>query len=131
MSLLACVLVLCGGFLGGIARFFISGVIGRWIGQTFPWGTMIVNVTGAFLIGIYFAVAARHPEGALGSELLRDFVVVGVFGGYTTVSSFSLQTLNLALDGESVQATFNVLGSVSLCVAAVAMGHYLAILALG
>jgi CrcB protein len=116
---------LCGGFLGGIARFFISGVIGRWIGQTFPWGTLIVNVTGAILIGAFAAIAAGHPEGVAGSELVRDFVVVGMLGGYTTVSSFSLQTLNLALDGEGVQATFNILGSASFCVAAVALGYYL------
>lgn len=123
MNLEAYALVLLGGFLGGIARFFLSGVVGRRIGETFPWGTLAVNVSGALAIGA-FAGAARSVGGIFASEMLRDFIVVGLFGGYTTVSSFCLQTLNLALDGEQRRALFNIVASAGLCVVAVAIGFW-------
>jgi CrcB protein len=123
MSLEACVLVLFGGFVGGVARFFLSGVIGRRFGETFPWGTFIVNVTGAFAIGLV-AGLARSSGGLFAGEMFRDFVVVGLLGGYTTVSSFCLQSLNLALGGEHRQALFNVVASSVLCMVAVGMGFW-------
>jgi CrcB protein len=126
MSLAACALVLIGGFLGGISRFFLSGVVGRGVGETFPWGTLAVNVTGAFAIGA-FAGAARAHGGVFASDLLRDLIVVGLFGGYTTVSSFCLQTLNLTLEGEGRLAAFNVVASSVLCVLAVAIGFRAAV----
>jgi CrcB protein len=122
MSLGAVLLVFLGGFVGGCARYFLSGLVGRWIGETFPWGTMVVNITGAFLIGALTALFAREP---IGSELLRDFAVVGVLGGYTTVSSFSLQTVTLAADGEYSRALFNAVASGGICVLAVAAGYML------
>ncbi|MEA2868459.1 MAG: fluoride exporter, partial [Bradyrhizobium sp.] len=91
MTLEGCALVLLGGFFGGISRFFISGFVGRRIGETFPWGTLIVNVSGAFVIGI-LAGLARSRGGIFSGELFRDLVFVGILGGYTTVSSFCLQT---------------------------------------
>jgi len=121
MTLAACALVLIGGFLGGISRFFLSGVVGRGVGETFPWGTLAVNVSGALAIGA-FAGAARAVGGVFASDLVRDLIVVGLFGGYTTVSSFCLQTLNLALDGERRLAAFNVVASSLLCVLFVAVG---------
>ncbi|CDX25128.1 Protein CrcB homolog 4 [Mesorhizobium sp. ORS 3359] len=123
MTLAACALVLIGGFLGGISRFFLSGVIGRGVGETFPWGTLAVNVSGALAIGA-FAGAARAVGGVFASDLVRDLIVVGLFGGYTTVSSFCLQTLNLALDGEGRLAAFNVVASSVLCVLFVALGFW-------
>ncbi|TIQ34432.1 MAG: fluoride efflux transporter CrcB [Mesorhizobium sp.] len=123
MTLAACVLVLIGGFLGGISRFFLSGLVGRSVGETFPWGTLAVNVSGALAIGA-FAGAARAVGGVFSAELVRDLIVVGLFGGYTTVSSFCLQTLNLALDGERRLAVFNVVASAALCVLAVALGFW-------
>jgi CrcB protein len=123
MTLAACALVLIGGFLGGISRFFLSGVVGRGIGETFPWGTLAVNVSGALAIGA-FAGAARAVGGVFASDLVRDLIVVGLFGGYTTVSSFCLQTLNLALDGEGRLAAFNVVASSVLCVLFVALGFW-------
>lgn len=123
MTLAACALVLIGGFLGGISRFFLSGVIGRGVGETFPWGTLAVNVSGALAIGA-FAGAARAVGGIFASDLVRDLIVVGLFGGYTTVSSFCLQTLNLALDGEGRLAAFNVVASSVLCVLFVALGFW-------
>lgn len=123
MTLAACALVLIGGFLGGVSRFFLSGVIGRGVGETFPWGTLAVNVSGALAIGA-FAGAARAVGGVFASDLVRDLIVVGLFGGYTTVSSFCLQTLNLALDGEGRLAAFNVVASSVLCVLFVAFGFW-------
>jgi CrcB protein len=123
MSLEACALVLLGGFFGGISRVFLSGIVGRRVGETFPWGTMIVNVSGALAIGA-FAGAARSIGGIFASEMFRDLIVVGLFGGYTTVSSFCLQTLNLALDGEQRRAAFNVIASAGLCVLAVGAGFW-------
>ena len=124
MSLQACVLVLLGGFLGGLARFFVSGVVGRRFGETFPWGTLVVNVTGDLAIGA-LAGLARSAGGIYATELFRDFAIVGVLGGYTTVSSFSLQTLNLALAGEASRAVLNIVLSAVLCVAAVGCGFWL------
>ena len=123
MTLVACALVLIGGFLGGISRFFLSGVVGRGVGETFPWGTLAVNVSGALAIGA-LAGAARAVGGVFASDLVRDLIVVGLFGGYTTVSSFCLQTLNLALDGEGRLAAFNVVASSVLCVLFVALGFW-------
>ncbi|RWL47521.1 MAG: fluoride efflux transporter CrcB [Mesorhizobium sp.] len=123
MTLAACALVLIGGFLGGVSRFFLSGVVGRRVGETFPWGTLAVNVSGALAIGA-FAGAARAVGGVFASDLVRDLIVVGLFGGYTTVSSFCLQTLNLALDGEGRLAAFNVVASSVLCVLFVALGFW-------
>ncbi|TPO13656.1 fluoride efflux transporter CrcB [Mesorhizobium sp. B1-1-5] len=123
MTLAACALVLIGGFFGGISRFFLSGVVGRSIGETFPWGTLLVNVSGALAIGA-FAGAARSVGGVFASDLVRDLIVVGLFGGYTTVSSFCLQTVNLAVDGEGRLAAFNVVASSVLCVLFVALGFW-------
>lgn len=122
MSLPAILLVLLGGFLGGIARFHVSGRVGARIGETFPWGTLAVNVSGSFLIGLLFAFG-RDLEGAAGL-ILRDFLVTGFCGGFTTVSSFALQTVALAADGETRPALLNVAGSAALCLAAVALGYW-------
>ncbi len=114
-------LVLLGGFLGGTLRFLVSGVLARSVGEVFPWGTLVVNVTGAFVAGMV-AGTAQQMGGVFDALAFRDFVLVGFLGGYTTVSSFSLQTLALALDGEAAQAIMNVALSAGLCVLAVALG---------
>lgn len=121
MTLEACVLVLLGGFLGGTSRFFVSGFVGRRIGETFPWGTLVVNVSGALVIGA-LAGLARSRGGLFAGEMFRDLAFVGFLGGYTTVSSFCLQTLNLALDGEGLKAALNAILSAGLCIAAVGAG---------
>lgn len=121
MTFEACVLVLLGGFFGGISRFFVSGFVGRRVGETFPWGTLVVNVSGALAIGA-LAGLARARGGVFAGELFRDLAFVGFLGGYTTVSSFSLQTLNLALDGQGPQAAMYTVLSAGLCVAAVGSG---------
>ena len=127
MTFEACALVLLGGFFGGISRFFVSGFVGRRIGETFPWGTLVVNVSGALAIGALAGLGRSSRGGAFGEETFRDLAFVGFLGGYTTVSSFSLQTLNLALDGQGLQAAMNTILSAGLCVAAVGAGFLAAV----
>ena len=122
MTFEACALVLLGGFFGGISRFFVSGFVGRRVGETFPWGTLVVNVSGALVIGS-LAGLARARGGVFAGEMFRDLAFIGFLGGYTTVSSFSLQTLNLALDGQGLQAAMYTVLSAGLCVAAVGSGY--------
>lgn len=117
--------IVVGSVLGGCARYCVSGVIARRLGETFPWGTMTINVTGAFLIGILGALAT-HPGSVLAAPNPWLFAVTGFLGCYTTVSSFSLQTLTLARNGEPVHALGNVVFSVGLCLAAVSCGFLLA-----
>ena len=113
--------VVLGSALGGIARYFLSGVVARRVGETFPWGTLSVNVSGALLIGIFGALALDHAS-LFASSNPWLFAVTGFLGCYTTVSSFSLQTLALARDGENGRAIGYVAASVALSIAAVAAG---------
>src|SRR3954462_14465658 len=122
ISALICVVV--GSALGGTARYFVSGAVARRLGENFPWGTMIVNVTGAFLIGILGALATRGGS-LFASSNPWLFAVTGFLGCYTTVSSFSLQTLSLARDGEGSRAVGYVAMSVALSIGAVAVGFAL------
>ncbi|TCU78524.1 camphor resistance protein CrcB [Bradyrhizobium sp. R2.2-H] len=117
--------IMIGSALGGCARYFISGAIARRLGETFPWGTMTINVTGAFLIGIFGALAT-HPGSVFALPNPWLFAVTGFLGCYTTVSSFSLQTLTLARSGELMPALGNIVASVGLCLTAVACGFLLA-----
>lgn len=111
-----------GGALGSVARFWCSGAAARLFGETFPWGTLIVNVLGSFAIGFFSALTG--PDGRwLVAARWREFFMVGVCGGYTTFSSFSLQTLNLVESGEWLRAGANIIGSVTLCLFAVWLGH--------
>lgn len=117
--------IVVGSMLGGCGRYFVSGAIARRLGETFPWGTMTINVTGAFLIGIFGALAT-HPGSMFAAPNPWLFAVTGFLGCYTTVSSFSLQTLTLARSGEPMHALGNVVVSVGLCLAAVSCGFLLA-----
>lgn len=116
--------VVLGSALGGMARYFISGFVARRVGETFPWGTLLINVSGAFLIGIFGALALDDAS-IFASPDPWLFAVTGFLGCYTTVSSFSLQSLSLARDGEGGRAAFYVGISVVLCLAAVALGFTL------
>ncbi|WP_159590004.1 fluoride efflux transporter CrcB [Chelativorans xinjiangense] len=119
-------LVCVGAALGGMARFLLSGFIGRRFGETFPWGTMVVNVTGAFAIGVVADAVMRYDMPAVWA-----FAITGGLGSYTTVSSFSLQTLALVREGDWLRAGGNVLLSVGLTLAAAALGLALAGLWIG
>ena len=115
-----------GSALGGAGRYWCSGVIARHIGETFPWGTLIVNVVGSLLIGLLATVT--EPDGRLlMSTTARQFFMIGVFGGFTTFSSFSLQALNLVRDGQWPAASSYIAGSVVLCLVGVWLGHALGI----
>ncbi len=118
-------LLFIGGGLGTLIRWGISGLIATKIGEVFPFGTMFVNVTGSFAIG--FIAALTSPDGRifLNSDI-RQFLMVGVLGGYTTFSSFSLQTLSIIEDNEIFLACANVITSVFLCLIAVWLGHIIA-----
>ena len=96
------------------------------LGETFPWGTLLVNITGSLMIG-FFATLTGTDGRSSARSTVRQFVMIGLCGGYTTFSSFSLQTLNLANDGEWLQAGGNIIGSVVLCLLAVWLGHILAV----
>jgi len=116
--------VVLGSILGGLARYFLSGVIARRIGETFPWGTLFINVSGAFLIGIFGGLSEESSSlFALPDPWL--FAVTGFLGCYTTVSSFSLQTLSLARGGQTGRSFGYVVISVVFCLAAAATGFAL------
>jgi CrcB protein len=105
-----------------MARFGCSSLIANLFGQTFPLGTLVINVLGSFVIGAFATLTG--PDGRLMvAGDVRQFVMVGLCGGYTTFSSFSFQTLTLAQDGEFVRAGVNVIASVALCLAAVWLGY--------
>jgi CrcB protein len=117
--------VAIGGALGTVGRYWLSGVVARTIGETFPWGTLIINVSGSFVIGFFAALTGPDGRVFVGSTA-RQFVMIGLCGGFTTFSSFSLQTLNLVNDGEWVRAGGNIVLSVALCLIAVWVGYMLA-----
>jgi CrcB protein len=114
-----------GSALGGMARFWCSGLAARLIGETFPWGTLLVNVVGSFIIGFFATLTG--PDGRVFVDALtRQFVILGICGGYTTFSSFSLQTLSLVQDGEWWLAGANIALSLIACLIAVWAGYALA-----
>jgi fluoride exporter len=117
--------VVLGSMLGGMARYFISGFVARRVGETYPWGTLFINVSGAFLIGIFGALA-QDDASVFASPDPWLFAVTGFLGCYTTVSSFSLQSLSLARGGQGGLAASYVVVSVVLCLVAVALGFTLA-----
>ena len=124
--MLNAVWIFVGGGLGSLARWWASGFVSNHIGQTFPWGTLFVNVTGSFFIGLFSTLTG--PQGRiLASASFRQFFMLGVCGGYTTFSSFSLQTLNLAGEGEWFRAGANATLSLVLCLAGVWLGHVTAL----
>ena len=112
--------VLAGSAIGGMARYWLSGLVARHVGETFPWGTLVVNVSGALLVGLLFG--AFSTGAAPVPVALMHLVVVGFLGSYTTVSSFSLQTLQLARNGQWLPAAGNAMLSAGLCLGAAWLG---------
>ena len=110
-----------GGALGSMARYGCSSLVARMVGETFPWGTLLINVVGSFVIG-FFATLTGPDGRVLVAPDARQFVMVGICGGYTTFSSFSLQTLNLVRGGDMIAAGGNIVASVVLCLLAVWLG---------
>jgi CrcB protein len=117
----AALLVALGGAVGSLGRYWATLAVARWWGEAFPWSTLMINVLGSFVIGAVAALTDRH--GALAGDVsLRLLLMVGLCGGFTTFSSFSLQTLTLLRNGDVVAAGANVVGSVLLCLLATALG---------
>jgi CrcB protein len=117
--------IMAGGACGTALRFGLSNWFAVHYGETFPTGTIVVNVTGCFVIGFFAALTG--PDGVyLTSPLTRQVVMIGVLGGFTTFSSFSLQTLTLLNGGEWMRATWNVLVSMIFCLLAVWFGQVVA-----
>jgi CrcB protein len=114
-----------GSALGGMARFWCTGAATRLFGETFPWGTLFINVLGSLIIG--FFVTLTGPGGRyIVDPNIRLFVAVGVCGGYTTFSAFSLQSLVLMQEGEWLYAGAYITASVIVCLLAVWLGNALA-----
>jgi len=113
--------VMAGGALGSGARLWMSVAVAARFGETFPLGTLAVNALGCLLIGIFTALTAVDGP-LLVSPLVRQFVSIGVLGGFTTFSSFGLQTINLLSEGEWFYASLYVVLSLVVCLAFVWIG---------
>ena len=124
MDFSTCVFVAVGGALGTLSRYGI-GVAAAPLSQTLPWGTILINILGSFIIGFFGTLTLAHGRFPV-PESLRLFVMVGFCGGFTTFSSFSLQTLDLLRSGSVSRAAANIMLSVILCLCAVAIGHAVA-----
>jgi CrcB protein len=125
---IAYIWVALGGALGSVGRYWLNGLVSDKFSAaaTFPLGTLVINVTGSFVIGILAALTV--PEGRMDSQsraFATQLVMIGICGGYTTFSSFSLQTLNLLRDREWLYAGGNIILSVVLCMIAVWLGYLL------
>jgi CrcB protein len=117
--------VAIGSAMGGIARYGCGVWISGWANTALPWGTIVVNVLGSGLIGVLLGLSERADSWFATADA-RNFLMVGVLGGFTTFSAFSLQTLELLRAQQWSAAGANVLLSVALCLAAVAIGYWLA-----
>lgn len=113
-------LIFLGAGFGGVFRYWISNGIYWLVGRQFPYGTLVVNVSGCFLMGVLFVLILERFDG-VGSQL-RSLLLIGLLGGYTTFSSFSIETLNLFENGAWMSAFLNIFLSVILCIAAAWLG---------
>ena len=111
-----------GGAIGSIGRVLMSNFLTRFAGEEFPFGTIAVNVTGSILMGVLAGYGESEPGKLLFSQSARTFLMIGLLGGYTTFSSFSLQTFLLIEQGNMTGAFLNVLLSVLLCLAGIWVG---------
>jgi CrcB protein len=119
--ILALILVFVGGAIGSMCRFWLSRFVAERFGETFPYGTLIVNLVGSWMIGLAAGWIA-HFNDPFWASTAKQLLMVGICGGLTTFSSFSLQTWNLMLSGRWGSAFTNVLVSTILCLALVAIG---------
>jgi fluoride exporter len=124
MSLYTCLLIMLGGALGTLIRYLIS-VQTSAAPHELPWSTIAINISGSFLLGFFGTFTLSNGKFPV-SENIRLLVMVGICGGFTTFSSFSLQTFDLMRNGHFLRAAINIIGSVVLCICAVALGHLIA-----
>jgi CrcB protein len=113
-------LIFLGAGFGGVFRYWISNITYWFLGRQFPYGTLIVNVSGCFLMGLLFVLMLERFSGA--GHQLRPLLLIGFLGGYTTFSSFTIETLNLFENGAYLSSALNILLSVILCIAATWIG---------
>jgi CrcB protein len=106
--------VAVGGALGSVGRFWLNNAVAGAFGLEFPWGTLLINVIGSFIIGFFGTLTVEVPRFSVPPEI-RVFVMVGICGGFTTFSAFSLQTVEMARVGEWQRAGWYVAASVLLC----------------
>lgn len=116
--------VALGGAIGTVLRFGLNRWLTFLLGDALPWGTILINISGSFAIGLFAAFFESGARSTVPLEL-RQFVLVGLCGGFTTFSSFSLQTLVLLNAGEAGRALLNVALSVVICLIAVGLGYSL------
>ena len=117
--------VMAGGAAGVGLRMFLSGWIANKFGEAFPWGTLVVNASGCLIIGFFTGITG--PDGVLlTSPLTRQVVAIGLLGGFTTYSSFSLQTINLLSEGQTLHGLGNIFLTLLLCLAGTWLGLVLA-----
>jgi fluoride exporter len=119
-SMINAVLIFFGAGTGGLIRFWVSNVCYWLLGNRFPYGTIIVNISGSFLMGLLFALLLERIDGA--NHALRALLLIGFLGGYTTFSSFSIETYFLLESGKWLSAILNILLSVALCITGVWLG---------
>jgi CrcB protein len=124
MNLTAIAWVAAGGAIGSVARFLLAAGVASLTGPGFPWGTLLINIAGSFVIGWFGVLTSAAGPLDVPPEI-RLFVLVGLCGGFTTFSSFSLQTLELVQAGEVFRAGAYVVGSVTLCLLGVWAGTVL------
>jgi CrcB protein len=117
------ILIGLAGFIGTVSRYWLSGVVARRYGETFPMGTLVVNLVGCFLVGLLFYLL---QERFLVNQTVRTVVLIGFLGGFTTFSSFGLQTFTLLQDGEFGLAALNILGANVIGLVLVWAGYTLA-----
>jgi CrcB protein len=113
-------LIFIGAGFGGVSRYWISSVTYSFLGREFPYGTLVVNVSGCFLMGLLFVLILERFDGI--GPPLRSLLLIGLLGGYTTFSSFSIETLNLFESGAYLSTALNILSSIILCIAATWLG---------
>ena len=116
-------LIFLGSGLGGLLRYWATSQIQWLLGGRFPYGTLIVNTTGCFIMGVLFVFLLEKIDGV--GEQLRPFLLIGFLGGYTTFSTFSIETLKLYESGDSLGASLNVLLSLGLCLSGTGLGMML------
>ena len=119
--MLASALVFIGGLVGSLWRFWWSGLVARHFGETFPFGTLVVNITASILLGVISGFLGHLADRQLATAS-QQFLAIGVCGGLSTFSSFSLETWNLLLKRRWLAAILNILISTILCFAGIALG---------
>lgn len=120
MHLMNIFLIFTGCGLGGVSRYGVANGIYAFMGRDFPYGTLVVNVSGSLIMGILFALFTERVADM--GPALRSFFLIGFLGGYTTFSSFSIETILLIENGNILSALLNILFSVTLCLGAAWIG---------